>query len=411
MTDTQKNAVLFVPFWRQGSHVGNHRMDRFARWLADDDYNVIMVCAGASYGERQQAWGLEITVQDPLNSFRNTSPWVTDYAPPRKPNKLRAAVVEWVFNPDHTILWARKAAKHPSVVQATRDAAFILSSSPFESAHVGAWFLSRRTGIPHIVDMRDGWLDEPLHPLLRTSALRRWREGRLEARILRDAKAIQVTSEVWKTLLCDRYPAYASKVHVLTNGYPQSPPALQPKAPRGPRDEIVLIHAGCFTNSHQQRTPDLLLEPLLRNLSGAASCGVVQLIGPLSNDDHAIIEALKSRFAAIGWRIECPGSLPRSEVLALLPKADGLLLLSASRAALPSKLFEYIPTGRPMFVSTYKDSATWSVCASLPQVTLVDPSKPDLDHQKTFYAKPEFRIPPEFSERSLAQTFKNTIDL
>ena len=29
---------------------------------------------------------------------------------------------------------------------------------------MGARLLSRRTGVPHIVDMRDGWLDEPLSP-------------------------------------------------------------------------------------------------------------------------------------------------------------------------------------------------------------------------------------------------------
>jgi hypothetical protein len=414
MIGTQKRAVLFAPFWRQDGHVGNYRVDRFVRWLADDGYTVIMIRGGSSDGECQQPWGQEITVRDPLGLHRDTSPGSPTYVPPRKPNKLRGATAEWVFNPDPTVVWARVAARRTFVVQAVQGAAFILSSSPPESAHVGAWLLSRRTGVPHIVDMRDGWLDEPLRPLLRTSALRRWREGRMEARILRDAKGIQVTSDVWKAFLCDRYPAFAPKVQMLTNGYPQHTTTPKPKPPREPDDELALIHAGRFLGSRLTQSPDLLLEPLLHNLSGQSSSGVVQLIGPLSNDELTIIEPFRSRFGAIGWRIECPGSLPRSEVLALLPKADGLLLLSASHAALPSKLFEYIPTGRPLFVVTYKGSATWNICALLPQATLIEivtgSVDSGLDNQTPCYAKPEYRIPPEFCEQSLAQSFKNILN-
>lgn len=417
MSGTQKKAVLFVPFWRQDGHVGNYRVDRFVRWLADQDCSVVIVRAGTMDRESHEAWGQEITVRDPLGLHPEASPSTANPASRRKYKtfrKVRGAVAKWVSNPDPTVAWARVAARHSLVVQATKGAAFILSSNPPESAHVGAWLLSRRTGVPHIVDMRDGWLDEPLKPLLRTSALRRWQEGRMEARILRDAKGIQVTSDVWKKLICDRFPAFAPKVQVLTNGYPQHAASPPPMPPKGPRDEFLLIHAGRFMESDKRRTPGLLLEPLLHNLSGRSQSGVVQLIGPLSKDELTIIESFKARFAAIGWRIECPGRLPRSEVLERVPTADGLLLLSASHAALPSKLFEYIPTGRPLFVVTHKGSATWNVCALLPQATLIEIATGSVhsswDNQPPFYAKPQFRIPPEYCEKSLAQTFKNILN-
>jgi hypothetical protein len=416
MTDTAKRAVLFAPFWRKEGHVGNYRIDRFVRWLAAEGYFVIIIRAGGSDGDCQQTWGQEITVRDPLGLHPETSPGTATPVPPRKHKtfrKVRGAVAKWIFNPDPAVAWARVAARRSLVIQAAQGAAFILSSNPPESAHVGAWLLSRRTGVPHIVDMRDGWLDEPLKPFLRTSALRRWQEGRLEARILRDAKGIQVTSEIWKKFLCDRFPAFAPNVQILTNGYPQHTTSPRPMLPKGPREEYLLIHAGRFIGSDKRRTPGLLLEPLLHHLSGQSSSGVVQLIGPLSKDELALIELFKTRFAAIGWRIEHPGSVPRSEVLAVLPKADGLLLLSASYAALPSKLFEYIPTGRPLFVVTHKHSATWKVCALLPQATLMEivtGVHSGLDNQPPFYAKPEFRIPPEFSEQYLAETFKNILN-
>jgi hypothetical protein len=261
--------------------------------------------------------------------------------------------------------------------------------------------------------MRDGWLDEPLKPLLRSSALRRWVEGRIEARILRDAKTIQVTSDKWQELLLKRMPDLSPKVYVLTNGYPQHAPEPQPRTIKGTDDEIVLIHAGRFTGSRLTQMPSLLLEPLLANLSIKPSKGVIQLIGSLSAEELRLIEPFKTRFQEIGWRIECPGSIPRSALLELLPKADGLLLLSASYAALPSKLFEYIPTGKPIFVVTDKDSATWNVANNLHQATMHACDQVgaivDRSHQFPFYFAMKSTVPTIFSELALHDRFTNVV--
>lgn len=379
MTHKQKKAVIYAPFWRQAGHVGNNRVDRFIRWLADDGYSVVLIRAGTTDAEQRETWGQEITVRDSLGLYRDTAPEAATAVSPRKPSKFRRALAYWLFNPDPTVVWARAAARHPMVLQAMEGVAFILSSSPPESAHVGAWMLSRRTGVPHIVDMRDGWLDEPLKPILQNSALRRWQEGRVEARILHDAKIIQVTSDVWRELLCERYPALAAKVRVLTNGYPQHTPVPLTRPTKGADDELVLIHAGRFTGSRLTQLPNLLLAPLLRDLSGKSVRGVVRLIGPLSADELGIIDSFRQRFMECGWRIECPGTMPRLELLKLLSTADGLLLLSASHAAIPSKLFEYIVTGRTIFAVTEKGSAVWRMCATLRQVCLLNIFNPDGD--------------------------------
>jgi hypothetical protein len=272
---------------------------------------------------------------------------------------------------------------------------------------VGAWILSRRTGVAHIVDMRDGWLDEPLKPLLRSSALRRWLEGRMEARILRDAKTIQVTSDVWQELLLKRMPDLSPKVHVLTNGYPQHMPAPQPKVIKGPDEELVLIHAGRFTGSRLTQLPSLLLEPLLTNLSIKPAKGVIKLIGSLSADELKLIEPFKPRFQEIGWRIECPGSMPRAELLALLPKADGLLLLSASYAALPSKLFEYITSKNLIFSVVEENSAAHNLCIQIPQCTVVTigGEKKGGNLSCFYFNKNIPNIPHKFSEKYLVAIF------
>lgn len=411
MSLEQKKAVLFAPFWRQENHVGNYRVDRFLRWLSQDRYYVTLIRAGSRDGQRKEPWGEEITIRDPLGLYRDPVPGTTQVLT-RKPNRLRRSLACRLLVPDPTIVWARAAANHERVISAMRGASFILSSSPPESIHLGAWLLSRRTGVPHIVDMRDGWLDEPLRPLLASSSVRRWREARMEARIVRDAKAIQVTSDVWKELLCARYGGLTQKVHVLTNGYPASAGSAAASRRKG-RGELLLIYAGNFLASRLTQSPELLLEPLLKNLSLQPSCGVVQLIGSLSDKEKSIVQAIQPCFEAIGWRIEFAGTMPRSEVLARLTEAEGLLLLAATHAALPGKLFEYIPTGKPLFVVTHRNSATWLLCEPLPQVTLKevgaekDNCRPD--PQTPFYTERPHRVPEEYSEEYLAHVFRRTI--
>jgi len=411
-----KKAAIFAPFWRRPGHVGNNRVDRFVRWLAEDGYQVVMIRAGTQNERRETAWGVELTVRDPLGLYRDV---VSEGETPaqRKPNKFVYWLAYWLFNPDPSIMWARAAAAKLSVQAAVADADFILSSSPPESAHVGAWMLARKLNRPHIVDMRDGWLDEPLKPILIKSALRRWLEERLEARILTNAVRVFVTSDVWRELLCQRLPIIANKTAVLTNGYPKQVECGEAIINSVPaEDGLVLIHAGRFSGSDRRRTPDILLAPLLNAIRKKRTRGIVRLIGPLPTEEFAEIAKYSARFEEMGWRIECPGSMPRGQLLQVLPKASGLLLISASRAAIPSKLFEYIVAHRPILVVTERNSATWQACENLPQAFLIasggEPSRSEacdfLEVAGT--PAPIGTCPEAFSEISLAELFRRYIE-
>ena len=198
-----KKVVIVAPFWRQSNHIGNLRVDRFRRWFREAGYDVVIVRAGSTECLKKEAWGTELTIRDPLGYYRDPSP---DGAPPppRRPSRLRQFLVPRLFNPDPGIVWAWFACRHPKVLEYAADADCIISSSPPESAHVAASRLARKLKVPHVVDLRDGWLDEPLKLLLRTSMIRRWLEGRYETSVLKHAAAVFVSSDVWKELLCER---------------------------------------------------------------------------------------------------------------------------------------------------------------------------------------------------------------
>lgn len=405
-----EKVILFAPFWRRTGHVGNLRMDRFVRWLAEEGFYIVIIRAGTVDGEHAEPWGVEITIRDPMNLYRDVAP---NGVPQnlRRPNKLRRSLSYWLFMPDPSVVWARFAASHPLVLAATKGASLILSSSPPESAHLGAWKLSQRCGIPHIVDMRDGWIDEPLKPFLVTSPIRRWREARLEANILLHASAIFVTSEVWRDLLCKRLPKVFTKVAVLTNGYPKNPLNNSHQVKERSSDSIVLIHAGRFTGSSLSRTPDLLLLPLLKGVRQHHTEGTIKLFGSLSADDKNVIDRYALSFGQHGWQIECPGVIPHNELLQVISKADGLLLLSASFAAVPSKLFEYIPTKNPILVVTKSNSATWRICKKLTQAVLIEYGKEvDVDCIFEYLKMVKTRcyvssLPDDYTEETLKRIF------
>lgn len=410
-----KQILIFAPFWGQPGHVGHTRVERMIRWLNAAKYAVVVVRAGTGDHVRLEPWGTEVTVRDPLGLYRPASDVGTGTAG-RRPNSVRRAIAYRVFCPDPSIVWAYRAASHPQVRRYAEGASLVVSSSPPESAHIGASKLARALGVGHLVDMRDGWLDEPLRSLIESSELRRWREARLESRVLRQAAAIIVTSEVWKDLLCGRLPSVAAGVHVVTNTYPPHEVARRTEGPRGREGGLLLLHAGRFGASRSTQDLTLLLDPLLAAAAVSNVEAAVQLIGELTLDEAASVESYGSRFAAENWRIRVGARMPRRQLLAALAEASGLLLLCASMAAVPSKLYEYIVTGRPILAVTPKGSATWRICAQLEQGYLLDLREPGgVAVVQRFLAAcarrdDSYSVPHQYSEDSVSRTFLELIE-
>ena len=331
----------------------------------------MIVRAGGADRECERSWGVEVTVRDPIGLYRDPAPGSKSAPPPRKPSSFRRSTANFIFNPDPTIVWASRAAKNLLVMKHGDGARWVISSGPPESGHVCAARLAKRIGAGLIVDMRDGWLDEPLKPLLERSRIRRWREGRLESAILRQAERIFVTSDVWKELLENRLPFTREKTVVLFNGYPsfELPPAPAEKVSN---ERISLLHAGRFMHSSLERNPRYLLEPLLKGLGQVERKGEVVLLGQLSREDMTEVRSWRERYAEYGWSIEITEPVSREAMMRKLMEADGLLLLSTSNAAVPSKLFEYLVTGKPILAFAPRESAVWRIGESIQHVSVVD---------------------------------------
>lgn len=377
--------ILLAPWWLDEGHVGNRRLRRHVRWLADSGWRTTVVCAGPEFQLREAGDVTEIVIPDPVKIHGPSS---GPSAVGRRPSAIRRWMAYAVFNPDPAIVWTRAAIRHPIVRHQCRTADLVSASSPPEAPFLGALSLSRRYRIPFWMDMRDGWLDEPLKPLLRRHAWQRWRESRLEARCIRGAHRVTVTSTAWKDLLIRRYPEVADKVHVVTNA--ASDRVIDPvAAPSG------FAYAGRFGSSRPERS--------VRTL--AAACPELTVIGDLTASE---IDEIRK----FGWSLS--PSVPSDELPAALSRFGGLVLLSESMGSIPAKFYDYLAAGRPILAVCPAQSAMWNAGEGIGHVFRLDTAAPDRSLITRFEVASRqagrHPVPPRFSELQVRNDLKSALE-
>lgn len=349
-----KSVLILAPWWQDEAHVGNLRLRRHVAWLREAGHRVTIVDSGLQFSLSEDDGLTRITIPDPLRMHVAPTPGA---AAPRRPSALRRWMAYALLLPDPSIVWARRVLAHPVVRHTARTANVVMSSSPPEAAFIACAKLSSRYGIPFWMDMRDGWLDEPLKPLLRSSAIQRWRERKQEAYCLSQASVVSVTSPQWAEMLRKRYPQFSDKLHVVTNA---APPSVGRSLPTP--DRLTLCYAGRLTSSRPER--DLFdLDLTVRSLQRFK----FSVMGALTSQERDEAEKL-------GWTIR--EAQPRQQMLHSLASESGLVLLSGSQGSIPAKFFDYLATGRPILGIAPRGSAAWEALSRTPHGFPVDLDEP-----------------------------------
>jgi glycosyltransferase involved in cell wall biosynthesis len=176
------------------------------------------------------------------------------------------------------------------------------------------------------------------------------------------------------------YPHLTHKIVHIANGF--DPEEISVAAPIPRRQRRVMAHVGAiYTGRHPV--------PLLHSLERLIANGrvdpdrfLLHLIGDIAWDFVPEREMFR-RLAARGC-LEAPGTvMPGPEARQKMREADYLLLLDILMAdagqQLPSKVFEYIPIGRPILALTTRNSPTDRVLAGsgIPSAFLYADSTPE----------------------------------
>ena len=408
------NKVLIVaPFWQTLGHVGNYRVDRYIRWLNDNNYYVSILRAGKKNEVQKKEWGIEIIKKDYI--------FIITEILRRLSNKtiLKLIWYLWLtlilkFSPvDEFFIWASKILSGGDFKKYFKDINLIISTSPPNSSHIAAYKISNKYSVPLIIDLRDGWLDEPLEQKLVKTKLLREKEINFEKIIMEHSSKIFVTSKSWKEMLFQRIPNIDNKIIIITNAYPDYDFSNEYKD----RNKVSLLYAGRFTGSSKKRSLDLLLNPLYNALKKDNSRIDITFLSELRREELKLFENWKMKFTSLNISLKLYQHLPRIEMFEFINRSDGLLLISAGFGPLPSKLFEYIKAGKPIFAVTPRGSAVSQLSEKLPQLFLYDKFSDGENYSSIIRfinacrtENYQFNTPEEFTESYLSKIFLKEIE-
>lgn len=231
-----------------------------------------------------------------------------------------------------------------------RPDVLITCAYPYTFTLIGAELRRRHQELTWIADYGDPWTGAPI-PELSLPCWRRRLDARLERAALRHADGVTVTSNPTAALYRQQFPEVADRVRIITMGFdPEDAATVIPQTrPVEDENRVILLHAGRLYESARDPIP------FIRALERCLATDPIQTerlrIVLLGQVEPAIQNAISSSAAKHLFRLE--GWVSVEESIARMKSADHLLLFGNSGAMqIPGKVFQYIGTGRPIFMTS-----------------------------------------------------------
>jgi glycosyltransferase involved in cell wall biosynthesis len=240
--------------------------------------------------------------------------------------------------------WAFQRAARRLIAGEHYDVVFATSSRLF-TAVLGSW-VARRRNIPLYLDIRDIFVDTIKDVLAGTPGkLARVAFSGLEKYAIERAEKVNLVSKGFGPYFNERYPQ--QRYSFFTNGIDDEflEPSVSSPIPRDAAADAVpqVLYAG---NIGEGQGLHSVIPALAAALAGRASFVIV--------GDGGRRGALEERLASLGvTNVQVLPPMNRAQLIAAYRAADVLFLhlndFDAFRKVLPSKIFEYAATGKPIW--------------------------------------------------------------
>jgi hypothetical protein len=243
----------------------------------------------------------------------------------------------------------------------------------------------RRFGVPYVIDFQDPWLLPPQHYRGRgwKGRLMSWLDPYLEKRGVGHAAGLIAVSDAYIAALTKRYHKLApswldARRHAVIPFAADERDLLEAgrrhcRAAAVRADELLLHYVGAGPT--MQRSFCLICEALARlRACGDAVAGRVRirLFGTGRPGPHAARPVLKpvADAAGVGDLVdEQPERVPYRRALELVCESGGVLVLGVDDAGyVPSKLFGYALSGKPLLASLRCDGAAYALFRAEPRL-------------------------------------------
>lgn len=252
----------------------------------------------------------------------------------------------WAFPATLRSLWLIRKYK-PALLYTTGGA---------YSAHLAGYWIKRLTGIRWIVEVHDPMVKPGTVPATRDEKM----NAHIEGLICKHADLAWWFTDGALEGARSRYPGLGKRGVMILPGVAR--PAITAQYQRG--EQMILGHFGSLSDTRSLQPVVTAMHALLEKRPETRAVLRVHVYGG-AIDRHAKAEIAKygldDVFVAFGRLERSPetGLSGRDRVLQKMFQADCLLLvhgtISDCREYIPSKLYEYLWTGRPVIALTYQN--------------------------------------------------------
>ena len=264
-------------------------------------------------------------------------------------------------------VWIPFAIRMGKKIFKKEDINVIVSRSTPVTSHLVAYKLKLHSGLPWIADFSDPWTQNP-YVKYPSRIIQRFDEH-LEQKVIYMADKITFTAERTRAQFLDKYKDIPeNKVITIPNFYDPDD-FIKPKDITK-SDKFTITYAGGF---YGIRTPEPFFRALelLKEENGDINGNIkVKIIGKMGGFEHLI-----SKYG-LEDIIQIIAPMPHKDVFYHLYSSNILLLIDAPvkpSIFLPTKLLEYIYTGKPILAITPEDGESADVIRSTKTGVVVSP--------------------------------------
>jgi len=345
----RRHLVLVAYYFPPLGGSGVQRVAKWAKYLPQNgwDVTVLTVEPGSYFAfdqtllEEVEAAGVRIIRTRSLDPTRVARKGTAIRMPSERKRRIFSWLTGLFFVPDNKRGWIAHAQKAFEEVASGSVVDLVLSSAPpYTSLMVGDE-LSKFHDVPHVVDYRDDWIENPRHRYP-TPLHKRWHR-RQERAVLQNASAVITINESIGQLLEQRHKD--APIKVFPQGF--DPEDFSEHQRAGIGNRLVLLYSGMFYDAQQ---PDTLLKAVasLQDRDPDLKDRLeLRFIGLFPDEKKPLLESLNlEALVSIG------GYLTHEQTTAELMAADVLWMTvghqEGEHMISTGKLHEYMGSRKPI---------------------------------------------------------------
>ncbi len=360
---------------------GSARIHRMIRSLSSEK-KIILLTKGPKKEIKKTTWGFLLTTEQSSSKEKHGKSKKTVK---QIFQSIKSKIANTLLCPDAGVWWTQKVLAEESFSFYFSLCDIVLSSSPPNSVHLLALKLKKKYSLTWFMDMRDGWIDEPLK---KTLFFLKPLEKRQEALCLRECDKIIANTDHWAAHLAKRFPSLKDKTKIIYNSIEAHLSSLCELESKS--QEKFLLHSGSFRVSDERRELQYVLRPLLEALKKTSLKKIV-FIGKLNDADKK--ELFSYQKNSYGITLEAPGEVPQETMAKYLKEASGFFLSSHSYSALPSKFLDYLSTDKAILCFCEKGSSLDEISRKISSCFSVNLQNPSTEIIQLFFKTIETPIP------------------